>query len=182
MALGVHVCARLPVDRASRPTELAVDQPSTDCKTLSLRFCRSTGPIDRQFKNSVCLSLRLTGPVNRSQPLFCHVACRSTGPVDRQPSKVPNGSFLKSVLILMLPTPISEFLVAKLYPNDLVSIINGVYSLSINRGHWSFIFHKKNIQVSSFLKEKKSLLAFIFKFFHLQEFFSWFPSLLLFFN
>ena len=82
----------------------------------------------------------------------------------------------------MIPTAISGFLVAKLYPNDLVTIMNGIYPFPINRGHWSFVFHKKYIQVSSFSKEKKSLLAFIFKVLSIAEVFSWFPSLLLLFN
>ena len=94
---------------------------------------------------------------------FCHVACRPTGSVDRQPSKDPNGSFLNSGLFLMLPIPISEFLVAKLYPNDLVSIMNDMYSLPINRGHWLFIFHKKFPLFQVFQKRRK------FTCFHFQR-------------
>jgi len=78
----------------------------------------------------------------------------------------------------MTPMAISCFLVAKLTPNDLVSIMNGIYSFPINRGHWSLVFYKKNIQVSSFSKEKKSLLVFIFKVLSIAKVFSWFSSLL----
>ena len=74
----------------------------------------------------------------------------------------------------MIPTAISCILVAKITSNDLVSIMNGIYPFPINRGHWSLVFDKKNIQVSSFSKEKKSLLAFIFKVLSIAKVFSWF--------
>ena len=58
---------------------------------------------------------------------------------------------------------ISYFLVTKLTPNDLVSIMNGIYPFPINRGHWSLVFDKKNSQVSSVFKRRSVSLLFIFK-------------------
>ena len=64
---------------------------------------------------------------------------------------------------------------AKLTPNDLVLLMNGIYPLPINIGHGSLFFNKKNIQVSSVFKRRSvSLLSisnFFFKnFSHLESF------------
>ena len=63
---------------------------------------------------------------------------------------------------------------AKLTPNDLVILMNGIYLLPINRGHGSLIFHKKNIQVSNVFKRRSVSLLFIFKALSIVKFLSWF--------
>ena len=49
---------------------------------------------------------------------------------------------------------ISCFLGAKLTPYDLVSLLDAIHPLPINRGHGFLVFHKKNIQVSSVFKRE----------------------------
>ena len=82
----------------------------------------------------------------------------------------------------MLPTPISEFLVAKLYPNDLVFIMDDMNSLPINRGHWLFVLDKKNSYCFKFFKREESLLALFFKVLSFAKVFSWFTSSFYFFT
>ena len=66
----------------------------------------------------------------------------------------------------------------KLTPNDLISLMNDIYPLPINRGHGSLVFHKKNNQVSSVFKRRSVSLLSIFKVLSIAKFFSWFSSLL----
>ena len=72
---------------------------------------------------------------------------------------------------------ILSYQVAKLTPNDLVTLMNGIYPLPINKGHGSLVFYKKNIQVSSVFKRRSVSLLSIFKVLSIAKFFSWFSSL-----
>ena len=162
---------------------------------------RSTGPVDRYYFRPDRSTVRSIGPFGHERARPCTSAGRPGGrptdpavdravarlqdpnsrvvPVDRpgRPTAVKSAQrlFLEICFVyFIILIPISEFLVAKLYPNDLVFIMDDMNSLPINRGHWSFVFHKKYIQVLSFSKEKKSLLAFIFKVLSIAKVFSWF--------
>ena len=108
--------------------------------------------------------------VDRSQRLVPKwLAGRPTGrPVTGQIGS--NGSILNLFCFLWVPTAISCFQVVKLTAIDLVSLMNGIYPLPINRGHWSLVFHKKNIQVFKFSREEVFHCFSFSKFFQLQKF------------
>ena len=135
----MHVC---------RSTGSVDRQPlrSTDCMTLALGLCRSTGSSGFSFLNYPTVDRA----VDRSQRLFAK--WRAGRPADIQTGI--NGSILDLFCFLWVPTAISCFQVVKLTPNDLVSLMNGIYPLPINRGHGSLVFKKKNIHVSSVSREE----------------------------
>ena len=86
--------ARLPVDRAVDRQTLQSTDRLTDCMTLTLEFCRSTGPVDRQFN---ILFLKIAGgrPGGRPEPT---ALLPSDLPVDRQLSRLPQRLYFESVL------------------------------------------------------------------------------------
>ena len=134
--------------------------------TLALGLCRSTGSSKISFKKCPMVDQA----VDRSQRIFAK--WRAGRPAGR-PTVVhtdTNGSILDLFCFLWVPTAISCFQVVKLTPNDLVSLTNGIYTLPMNRGHGSFFFHKKNIQVSSVFKRRSVSLLSIFKVLLLQNF------------
>jgi len=51
---------------------------------------------------------------------------------------------------------------AKLTPNDLITLLNGIYPLPIYRGHGSLVFNKKLSKFQVFSK-KKYFIAFHFQ-------------------
>ena len=66
----------------------------TDYMTLALGLCRSTGPVDQQFKNFF-LKMTYGRPGDRPEPMvICQVVCWSTGQsTSRRPGWL-NGSIL----------------------------------------------------------------------------------------
>ena len=106
-------------------------------------------------------------PGGRPEPtaIIC-MTCRST---DRCPGWL-NGSILDLFCFLYVPTSIFCFQVVKLTPYDLVSLMNGIYPLPINRGHVFWFFHKKNIQVSSVFKRRSVSLLSISNIFFFKSF------------
>ena len=165
MALGVHACARLSVDQAV-DRQTAVDRlHDPNSRVL---------PVDRMLIFLFYNNRRSTGRSTGANGSFGNVAYRSTGSCPES----PNGYILESVSFFNDSTDISCFLVAKLTPNDLVSIMNGIYSFPINRGHWSLVLHKKDSQASSVFKRRSISLLFIFKVLSTAKVFTWFSSLL----
>ena len=75
MAVGVHVCARLPVDRTGRPLDPAVDR-------LHDPYSRVL-PVDRAGRPTVhfsILKISYGRPGGLPEPtVSCQVVCRSTG-------------------------------------------------------------------------------------------------------
>ena len=67
------------------------------------------------------------------------VTCRSTGRSTGRRPDWHNGSILDLFYFLWVPMAISYFQVVKLTPNDLVSLMNCIYPLPINRGHGSLV-------------------------------------------
>ena len=126
LVLGVHVCARLPVDRSVDRQTLRSTDRSTDCMTLALEFCRSTDISYFCFKN------------DRGRPSGRPGPTALLSRTDRSTDSCPdcsNGCILDLFCFLWIPTAISYFQVAKLSPNDLVSLMKVIYHLPINRGH-----------------------------------------------
>ena len=79
MAVGMHVCARLPVNRTGRPSDSAVDRPVDRLQDPYSRVL----PVDRDGRPTVQISvLKITygRPPGRPEPTAsCQVAFWSTG-------------------------------------------------------------------------------------------------------
>ena len=144
--------------------------------TLALSLCRSADPVGRQFKILFLNCPTVDKAVDRSQQLFAK--WRAGRPAGRQLSTLAPMALFWICFILWVLTAIFCFQVVKLTPNNLVSLINGIYPLPINRSHGSLILHKKNIQVSSAFKRRSVSLLFIFKVLSIAKFFCWFSSLI----
>ena len=165
------------VDRAFWPwtctlCTLSVDQPVDRLQAINSQFmpvnrpCRSTG----SSKSSFCFCLA----VDQSQRLLAKQLAGRPAVVQTD----TNGSILDLFYFLWVSMAILSYQVAKLTPNDLVTLMNGIYPLPIYRGHVSLVSDKKNIQVSSVFKRRSVLLLSIFKVLSIANFFSWFSSLL----
>jgi len=143
-------CARQSVDRGGRPSTPAVDRPVDRLQATHSLF----GPVDRQFKT---LFLKLPGgrPGGRLEP--------TTTLPSGLPAKLTPMALLWSVLFFYRFQRLFLFFqVAKLTPNDLVTLMNSIYPLPIIGVMGLLVFHKKNIQVLSF-QEKKCFIAFHFQ-------------------
>ena len=161
---AVHVC-RSTINPCSRSSTPAVDRPVDRLHGTCSRFV----PVDRPGRSAVQKSLFKIAlrSIGRSTEANGYLP---TGPAVVQTGT--NDSILDLFCFLWVPTAISCSQVVKLTPNDLVSLMNGIYPLPINRGHGSLVFNKKNIQVSSVFKRRSVSLLFIFKVLSIAKLFS----------
>ena len=124
-------CAHLLVSRVGRSSTPAIDRPVDRLHDTCSRFV----PVDRPGRPAVqkfLLKMTYGRPGGRSEPM---AICKWRAGRRADVQGWLNGSILNLFCFLWVPTAIFYFQVVKLTPNDLVSLMNVVYTLPINRGH-----------------------------------------------